>query len=295
MFMLYSVLDISVETRMHISFLSSGRLLNEAFPQGKIETIRRKDKEKMKNYKSVLVALIAGISAILCVAIAVNGFVTYKKSANSGGITATGSTKVDFTSDLIVWRGSFSAHGKTTKAAYEKIKKDSQIIKDYLLENGVTEEELIFYSVNISKDVSYEYNSEGNIIGEIDNGYNLQQNLSVTSKDVDKIDEISRDITKLIDSGVEFMSDSPEYYYTKLESLKLEMIEAATKNAKSRIDKMAENSDGKIGRLLNADLGVFQITAQNSDSEEYSYGGTFNTSAKEKTASVTVRLNYEVE
>jgi hypothetical protein len=36
---------------------------------------------------------------------------------------------------------------------------------------------------------------------------------------------------------------------------------------------------------------VFQITGRNTN-EEYSYGGAFNTSSKEKTASITLRVEY---
>jgi hypothetical protein len=40
-------------------------------------------------------------------------------------------------------------------------------------------------------------------------------------------------------------------------------------------------------------MGIFQITAQNSD-EEYTWGGAFNTSDKLKTASITVRMEFGV-
>jgi len=41
-------------------------------------------------------------------------------------------------------------------------------------------------------------------------------------------------------------------------------------------------------------MGVFQITGQNSN-ENYSYGGTFNTTSKNKTASITLRTEYAVK
>jgi hypothetical protein len=41
-------------------------------------------------------------------------------------------------------------------------------------------------------------------------------------------------------------------------------------------------------------MGIFQITAQNS-AEDYSWGGTFNTSSKRKTASITVKLEFEIK
>ena len=56
------------------------------------------------------------------------------------------------------------------------------------------------------------------------------------------MENISRDITKLIESGVEFESELPEYYYTKLDEVKLDLIEKATANAKERIDIMSAGS-----------------------------------------------------
>jgi hypothetical protein len=49
-----------------------------------------------------------------------------------------------------------------------------------------------------------------------------------------------------------------------------------------------------LGRLRKASMGVFQITGQYSD-ENYTYGGTLNISDKNKTARITVRLEYELE
>ncbi|MCI8357796.1 MAG: SIMPL domain-containing protein [Lachnospiraceae bacterium] len=248
----------------------------------------------MKEYKGIVIALIAGICAIVCVSIMSGKLVTYKQTSGSGGLTATGSASCDFEADLIVWRGNFSAYGMTTQDAYRRLKKDAEVIRNYLVENGVTEEEMVFGSISISKRYRYEYNDEGYEIGRYEDGYDLYQEISVTSNDVDKVDNISRDITQLIEADVEFNSESPEYYYTKLDELKLQLIEEATANAKERIDIMAQGTGAEVDQLLTANLGVFQITAQNTNSD-YSYGGTFNTSSRQKTASITVKLNYSVK
>jgi hypothetical protein len=60
-----------------------------------------------------------------------------------------------------------------------------------------------------------------------------------------------------------------------------------------RAEQIASNSNASLGNLRNATMGIFQITGQNS-SEEYSWGGTFNTAAKNKTASITMRLEFQV-
>ena len=250
--------------------------------------------ENAKTNKSWITALIIGLSIVAsCCVIALG--LSHFRSESVHTITATGSASVNFESDLIIWRGSFSAADYTSKDAYNKIKKDSEVVKNYLLNNGVTEDEIIFNSVDIWKTYREIYDDNGNYIGREQDGYGLEQSVSVTSTDIDKVEKISRDISSLLDSGVEFESQSPEYYYTGLDDLKLSLIEQATSNAKERIDIMAKNSGARVGKLRNSNLGVFQITATNSGTSSYSYDGAFDTSSRNKTASITVKLEYDLK
>lgn len=259
----------------------------------------RKDKRSAavlpKGVSGILVAVIAAVAAVVCVTIMTRGLVSYKTYGGGDGLTATGSASCDFESDLIVWRGSFSAYGATTKEAYEVIKNDAEVVREYLLNSGVTEEELVFSSVDISQRYRTEYDESGNYVRDYPDGYDLYQSLTVTSNDIDKVEVVSRDITKLIESGIEFASYSPEYYCTTLDEVKLDLIEKATDNARQRIDILVEGTGCRRGQLLTANLGVFQITATNSGSGEYSYDGAFDTKSRYKTATVTVRLNYASE
>lgn len=254
-----------------------------------------KKKGSLVSYRVIIVALITGVCAILCAGILTNGLVTYKKSSMGGGITATGSASLDFESDMIVWRGNYSVHGDTPENAYSMIKKDGELVKKYLEENGVSEDEMIFSSVSISPSYTATYDNEGRYVGDVGNGYDLTQSMTVSSSDLDKVEGISRDITKLIESGVVLESDPPEYYYSKLDEMKLDLISKATANAKERINLMAQGSGAQTDKLLNASLGVFQITAANSGTESYGYSGSFDTSSRLKTANITVRLNYSVK
>ena len=72
------------------------------------------------------------------------------------------------------------------------------------------------------------------------------------------------------------------------------MISKATEDARVRAERIAENAGGRLGDLISARMGVFQITGQNSG-EDYSWGGAYNTSSKNKTASITMRLEYNVK
>ena len=106
------------------------------------------------------------------------------------------------------------------------------------------------------------------------------------------VEGVSRNVTELINSGIEFYSNKPSYYYTRLAELKIEMIAEAIKDASLRAQKIAENAGGFLGDLKSADMGVIQIVGQNS-SDDYSWGGSLNTTSKNKTASITVNLQYQ--
>ena len=259
------------------------------------ETRKPEGKGTLRLLCPVLTALILALAAVACTSIFINGITDYKKAGSGSGLTATGSASCDFESDLIVWRGSFSVHGATPKEAYQVIKGDAGLVQKYLKDNGVPDSDIVFSSVSISQSYVSRYDQEGNYIGDEPDGYDLTQSLTVSSSDIDKVEEISRDITQLIESGVEFESYSPEYYYTRLDEMKLDLIEKATANARQRIDIMASGTGARLDRLLTASLGVFQITATNSGSGEYTYDGAFDTRSRYKTATVTVRLNYAAE
>ena len=236
---------------------------------------------------------IIAAALVASVFIFTKGLVAYKTNGN-GGLSATGSASVDFEADLIVWRGTYSTFASTTGEAYRNLNKDAEKIKRYLKDYGIEEDDVVFSAIDISKRYASNYNEEGNYVGDTFDGYELYQTVTVSSEDVDSVEEVSRDITELIEDGVEFTSNSPEYYYKDLDSLKLELVEAATENAKQRIDLMAQGSGCVPGKLVSSSLGVFQITAKNSADDEYSSGGTYNTSSREKTATITVKLNYTV-
>ncbi|MEO6938559.1 MAG: SIMPL domain-containing protein [Candidatus Kapaibacterium sp.] len=243
--------------------------------------------------KQALGALFIAISVIVAAAL-LSGAWKKTHPTHDNIISVTGLANEDFQSDLIVWTGSFSQHAMTMKDAYEALKKNAAAIKAYLVGKGVKETEIVFSAVDINRDFKTIRNEKGAEIGQEFTGYTLKQGVTIESHEVNKIETVSREVTELIDQGVELYSQDPHYYYTKLAELKIKMLSAATADARLRAEKIATNAKGSLGSLRNATMGIFQITAQNS-SEEYTYGGAFNTSSKWKTASITVKLEFSVE
>jgi hypothetical protein len=107
------------------------------------------------------------------------------------------------------------------------------------------------------------------------------------------VEKLSREITGLLQKGIELNSTPPAYYYSGLNELKIDLLARAAADARQRAESIAKNSEASLGRVKKANMGVFQITGKNSN-EDYSYGGVFNTSSKEKTASITLKCDYQV-
>ena len=207
-------------------------------------------------------------------------------------IKVTGSSKTDFISDTIVWKATFGAKNLILEQAYKKLDIDKKIISEYLVDNNVPEDDFVFSSISISKDYENRTDRDGIRTREFI-GFNLHQNIKIESKAVNEIEHLSREVTSLIDKGLEIQSEKPYYFYSKLSDLKIDMIAKATKDASLRAKKIAESANSRLGYLINAQMGVFQIVAKNS-TENYTWGGRHNKSSKHKTASITAKLEYNI-
>jgi hypothetical protein len=240
----------------------------------------------MKNYISTIIIAIAVILSVFVIANAYK----YKYKAEEN-ISVVGLAEVDFTSDLIVWEGSFNRKNMSLKDAYAALKNDENQITAYLRTKGIPDSAVVFSAVDIVKEQNTMYDNAGRMTGNIFTGYLLTQRVKIESMDIDKVEKLSREVTALIEQGIEFNSSAPLYFYTKLAGLKMDLLAKASGDAKARAETIAKSAGAGLGRPLKANMGVFQITGKNKN-EDFSYGGSFNTLDKFKTASVTIRMEY---
>jgi len=238
----------------------------------------------------IIIAAILGVCFTL--AFVFVGSYIYKSKKPPKTVSVIGLAEKDFTSDLIVWDFSFNAQDMNQKTAYAAVKNQTKIVKDFLAAKGIDTKETLFKAINTEKEYDYYYDKEAERSFSKFAGYKITQSVRVESKNVETVEEAYREISELLDKGVDVDASSPDYYYTKLSDLKIEMLAKASEDARTRAETIVKNAGGKIKGLQSANMGVFQITAPNSSDEDYSWGGTFNTSSKAKRASINMRLTY---
>ena len=241
--------------------------------------------------KRMNVAGVIAAAVVIC-ALILGGAYKYKYKEQHT-IVVTGLGETEFVSDLIVWRGWIVADSKSITEGYAILEESKNKVEEFITDKGVEADDIVFMFVNNFKNTEAVY-QDGNYVGQRFTGYTLRQQFTVESTNVEAVENISREISALLAQGVQIESSQPDYYYTKLNDLKLELIEQSTADAKARATKIANEAGTKLKKLKSARMGVFQITGANTN-EEFAAGGSFNTSSKNKKAQVTMRLEYKIK
>jgi hypothetical protein len=237
----------------------------------------------------IVLGICIAVATIASSVIISSGFLKVMKFTREQ-ISVTGSATKEITSDYIVWVGDFSRREADLKSAYKALQEDLNKVRAYLKARGVRDEEYVVSQV--TTETVFKKNEKGNDTNDIQ-GYNLSQNVTVRSHEVDKVTAVSRESTELIDQGVQFTSQAPEFFYTKLDELKIEMLGKATDNARQRAESMVKATGNRIGFMRSARMGVFQITPVTS-TDVSDWGMNDTTSLYKKVMSV-VTVSFAIE
>jgi hypothetical protein len=252
-----------------------------------------------ENGKSQLLpAAVLAAGIVVAASIASWAFVHVKTSDQT--IVVTGSARRRIKSDMILWSAEVTATAPKLAQAYQSLSRDVSRVRSYLVSKGIPDDQIITSSITTKtvrragKKASDESDSEsgaeltGNIIG-----YSLQQEVQVRSADVDKITKISREVTELVNQGILLDSNAPQYIYTKLGDLKIEMLSEAARDAKIRAQQIASSTGNRVGSLRAAEMGVMQITPP--DSNEVSGSGENDTTSLDKDITAVVHMTFAID
>jgi uncharacterized protein len=243
----------------------------------------------LRNSQIIVLGLCIALATIVSSVILSRGFLKVMKFTKEV-VSVTGSAQKLIRSDYASWQVAFSRQLPDLASAYQVVNGDLAKVKSYLLSKGVRESETVVSQVFTH--TLFKKTAEGYDSNEIE-GYRLSQNITVNSADVDKVTALSRECTELIREGVGLNSSPPQYFYTKLDDLKVEMLGLATGNARQRAEQMAAAAGNRIGAIRAAKMGVFQITPPTStDVSDYGYN---DTSSLEKKVMAVVSATFAIE
>ena len=206
-------------------------------------------------------------ASILALGIALGGYFPgywyYKTHVDFRSVIVKGLAEKDVVADLGIWNLQFTVSGNDLSALQKQLNLQTDIVLNFLQKQGFTETEINIGRIDTNDLMANPYR-DANVVET--SRFILTQNLTVRSSQVEKISSAVTDSNSLIGDGIVINSQSTAYFFTKLNEIKPQMLKEATENAKSAALEFAQNSDSKVGKIKNANQGVFSILARDDSS-----------------------------
>ncbi len=244
---------------------------------------------QIKDYQVIVLGIIIALGCVFSTYILSNAIVEFQKLQNQT-IRVTGSASQNVTSDSSSWVINFRTKTLTLKEGYSKLNSDAAKIKEFLLANGIEEKNINFSSIGSYE--NYKRTANGSTTNELDS-YSVYQSVTVKANDTDTLTKLSKKIDELVNQDINLNTENIQYYVSNLDDIKVKMVGEATKNAQERAKSMVKATNGKIGTINSAKMGVFQIVPV--DSTEVSDYGYNDTSSIEKKVVATVSATFTVK
>ena len=210
----------------------------------------------MEKNKIIIAAIIIAIGMGILGYFINNGLSTI---ANRGRVvTVKGLSEMVIPADKVTWPIVSKEVGDDLPELYNRINSKTQIIKNFLMEGGLKDEE-----ININAPEVLDLNAERYSGNDRNYRYNITSIITVTSNNVKLVRNIIARQGELLKKGVAIINGGYEnpitYEYTSFKDEKSKMMTEAIENAEKTAKQFAENSHSKLNKIENANQGQFSI------------------------------------
>jgi hypothetical protein len=195
-------------------------------------------------------------------------------------ISVTGSAKKRIVSDYVVWNFSVTSRQPSADTAAKELSDWAGKIRVYLNGEGIKPGEVTVQPIS-TETVS----RKGRVASFV-----LTRSFEIRSPRVKEVTGAADRSSELLAEGIPLQADSPQYVYTRLPTLRPQLLAQATRDARSRARTIVEATGAHLGKLRRVSVGVFQITSPNStEVEDY---GVYDTSTLEKDVTAVVNVTF---
>ncbi|MEX0720556.1 MAG: SIMPL domain-containing protein [Balneolaceae bacterium] len=217
-----------------------------------------------KNQRS---SIILGISIFLGLAVLgyllSNAAITFKEYERT--VTVKGLSEQEHPADIIIWPIQFTEASNNLEDIYIALENNAGKVKSFLKEQGIEEDEISMASPVVTDKSAQRYGGNN----ESQFRFVATQSVTVYSKKVDAVRAVRNKMADLGKQGVTLSGEEyqvqTEYLFTRLNEIKPQMIEEATKEAREVATKFAEDSNSELGKIKTAYQGQFSISPRDNN------------------------------
>ena len=180
-------------------------------------------------------------------------------------VTVKGLSEREMPANIAIWPIRFSEADNDLTHLYSVLQKKTDIIVEFLKKNGFSDDD-----ISISQPAIVDRQAQGYAdSNRIKFRYSASSTISVYSGKVDAVREAMKKVVELGKRGIAIAGQDyqakTQFLFKKLNEIKPDMIEEATKNAREVAEKFAKDSNSKLGKIKKARQGQFSITDRDSN------------------------------
>ena len=180
-------------------------------------------------------------------------------------VTVKGLSERELPSDIVIWPIKFTEASNDLGELYTKLETSNKRIREYLLGAGIAESAISLDIPLITDKSAQAYG--GDYRAEF--RFLANQTVTVYSGEVEKVRGVMGGLVELGKQGIVFGGDpyqnQVEYLFTRLNDVKPEMIEEATRLAREVAEKFAADSNSQLGKIRSASQGQFSIEPRDTN------------------------------
>ncbi|MBV1915919.1 MAG: SIMPL domain-containing protein [Pseudomonadales bacterium] len=180
-------------------------------------------------------------------------------------VTVKGLSEKEFGADIVIWPIQFTTAGNNLEELYEVVDGNTTKIIDFLVASGIDQNEISFATPSITDKSAQQYGSQN----KAEFRYTAAQTVTVYSKNIEPVRDVMGKLSVLGKQGIVFTGrnyqSQTEYLFVRLNEIKPEMIEEATRKARQVAEKFASDSKSTLGKIRKARQGQFSIKARDKN------------------------------
>ena len=180
-------------------------------------------------------------------------------------VTVKGLSEREYSADIVIWPIQFSSASNNLEQMYESIDASTEKIKAFLESAGINANEISYSSPAITDKSAQRYGNQA----RAEFRYTASQTVTVYSKNISVVRDVMGKMSSLGKQGILFTAGNyhsqTEYIFTRLNQIKPDMIEEATRKAREVAEKFAADSKSTLGTIKSASQGQFSINARDKN------------------------------
>ena len=179
-------------------------------------------------------------------------------------VNVKGLAEQEVEADKVTWPIVSKEVGNDLPGLYDRIGATQRKIKNFLVSNGIKEDELTINAPLVIDLNAREYGDKNQPYR-----YIVTSVITVTSQNVKQVRQIIARQGDLLKDGIAIVDGGYEnpikYEFVSFKSMKPKMMQEAIENAEKTAQQFAENSHSQLDKIVSADQGQFSIDDRDSN------------------------------